>query len=227
MITATQIELLPTEYKPRVVNDFVGPARDVARRLTNSAKMCLPKNSPASHLLVGPSGSGKTGLAQFALDLFGVQQWTITEVFGSDLTIDVARDIAADMRMTNIFGGYRGVFIDEIDKCTKEARDRLLGIVGEYQPKSTLIIATSNLSLKLFDDLEKTKDMRGRFSSRWQCHEVPCPTVDEAVPLLMRWVEGKIAHEIATLAATDENGKFTNAVNMRAALKDVASWMQR
>lgn len=218
--------ILPTEYVPRTINDFYGPARIIAQRLVNSAKMTMPRKAPASHLLVGPSGSGKSALASFALDTFEIAKWNRHEIFGSDLTKEGVQEISFNMRLSNLYGGYRAWFFDEIDKCTKEARDRLLEVVGERQPKETLIIATSNLSIAEFDAMEKNQDARGRFSSRFQVSVVPGPTAADVVALLKRWLPERQAQQIAEVAELADDGRTKQPINVRALLKDVLTVMQ-
>jgi replication-associated recombination protein RarA len=224
MMTATQE--LPTEYVPRKLEEFYGPAKEVAKRIQKSAAMCMPRGSAASHLLVGPSGSGKSALAAFALEAFNVSQWNRHEVFGSDLSKEVVQELAFGMKLSNLYGGYRAYWFDEIDRCTKDARDRLLEIVGEKQPKETLIVATSNLSITEFDALEKTEDAKGRFSSRFQCHHVPGPTAEDIVALLVRWLPEKDAQNLARTAAMAEDGSQM-PVNVRAVLRDCTTMLQQ
>jgi len=221
-------QCLPTDYTPVEIDDFVGPARITAQRMANSAAQCLPLGAPAAHLIVGPSGSGKTALAHFALRRFAVNQWNLSEVFGSDLTKEVAQDLAASFRMTNVFGGYRAILVDEFDKSTKEARDRFLGIVGDrVQPKQSLILATSNLSLEEFDAMEKSADARGRLSSRFQVHEVRCPKPDEVLPLAKIWLAEPDANVICEHAGISPNGRKNQPINVRALLKDILTFQQR
>ncbi len=219
---------LPTEYAPQIVADFIGPAQLVARRIVKAAEMCAPRCAPAAYIFVGPSGSGKSALAAFTLTQFAVSQWNLNEVFGADLTKEVVREIANSMHLTNLYCGYRGYWFDEIDKATKEARDRLLEIVGDRkQPRETVIVATSNLSIEEFDDLERTVDAKGRFSSRFQVFEVGQPTAEDAVPLVKTWLAEPDAVALCRHASIGPNGKPGHPVNVRALLKDTLSWLQR
>ena len=86
MQETTDSMILPTEYVPRALEEFFGPARTIALRIQKSAEMCIPRGAPASHLFVGPSGSGKTALARFTLEQFSVSKWNRHEVFGAART---------------------------------------------------------------------------------------------------------------------------------------------
>jgi len=225
--TESPVTILPTEYRPKALDEFYGPARIAARRITNSARMCLPSNAPAAHLIVGKTGVGKTAIATFAMEAFGVQPWCLTEVFGADMTLERAKEIWWDMQSTNLFGGYRGWLFDEFDKCTPGARDRCLQYVGEQrQPRNTVIIATSNMSLAEFDALEKIEGARGRLTSRFQVHELEGPNAVEAAALAARWIDAESARNIANLAATDGEGK-ASPVNVRSLLKDITTHLQQ
>lgn len=221
----TTIDLLPTEYHPTSIDEFYGPARSVARKIAKSAELCLPRRAPAAHLFVGPSGSGKTALANFTLDCYKVVKWNRTEYIGKDITVDAAREISRSMRLTSIYPGFRGLFLDEIDACTKEARERLLEFIGEAkQPRNSVIVATSNMPVDEFDALEKVSDARGRFTSRFQVWHVPGPSADDMVPLVSKWLPEERARLACNTAGTDSMGKMS-VINVRALMKDITSLM--
>jgi replication-associated recombination protein RarA len=221
------LAILPTEYHPKEVSDFFGPARAIAQRIMNSKNMCVPRKAAAAHLFLGDSGIGKTALATFTLEQYGVSQWNLCEIFGADLTVDRVREVSAQMKLSNMFGGYRGYFFDEIDRCTNEARNRLLEIVGDQrQPKETIIVATSNLSSEEFDALEKTPGARGCLTSRFQVHSVKGPMATEIEPLLGIWLPPDDARNLALLSGTGANGKPDQPINVRGALRDAITMMQ-
>lgn len=218
---------IPTDYFPQKIDDFYGPARDVAKRVANSAALCKQSGAPAAHLFVGPSGSGKTSLALFAFDEFAVVKWNRSEIFGVDISVDRVREMAFDMRLSNVFGGFRGYLLDEVDRCTSDARNRLLQILGDrIQPRSTVILATSNLSLEEIDAMEKCKDARGRFSSRWQVHQVDAPTAEDCIPMARMWVPEDAASDICITSATLPDGR-RGGINVRALTKDLTSYLQK
>ena len=220
------LDILPTQYTPKTIDAFFGPARRIAQCLKKSAEMCGKTGAPASHLLVGPSGSGKSALARFCIEQFGAQPWTTTEAFGASLDMEMAESIAAEMRMSSLFEGYRAYFFDEIDNATKSARDHALKFIGEGQPKRTLVIATSNLTPEAFDALERTTDERGCFTSRFQVWQVACPKADELTPLIECWLPPDRAREVCAMAGTGPNGKPTLPINVRGILRDVTSVLQ-
>ena len=223
-ITTTSI--LPTDYCPQTIDQFFGPARVVAKRLAASAAMCRPTGSPAAHLMVGPSGTGKTALAHYALDAFEVHPWNRTIIFGADLTKEYVQEIAYSMRLTSMYPGYRAWLFDEIDKATKEARDRLLEVVGDrQQPRQSVILATSNLTVKEIDALEKSEGAKGRFTGRFQVHEVLGPNAVEITPLLTQWLPPELAAQYAAMSAVNEDQQ-TIPINCRALLKDVMTYLE-
>ncbi len=219
-------QTLPTEYNPTEVDHFIGPAKITAGRIVKCATMCKPLNAAVALLFVGPSGSGKTTLAKFAMAQFLECKWNLSEYFGSDLSVEVVREISTSMRLTSMYPGYRGFLLDEIDRCTKDARDRLLEVVGEQrQAKGTIIVATSNLSVEEFDQQEKSRDARGRLSSRFQVHQVNSPTAAQLIPLISQWLPEEQAKTIATQLGTGPTGK-QEGINVRSAMKDVLTVMQ-
>ena len=215
-------DILPTEYIPLTVEDFFGPAREVAKSVMKHAEVCRKRNAPAAYLFLGPSGTGKTALALWTIrTAYEINSWNIHDCFGGDLTVDRVREIAVSMHLTSLYPGFRAFFFDELDKCSQEARARLLELVGDRkQPKGTIIVATSNLTADEFDRLEKSEGAKGRLTSRFSLYDVVGPTAPEAAPLLAKWLPTDQADKAAIMAATGIDGSL-GRINVRAVLRDI------
>ena len=57
--------MLPSAYKPKTPDDFIGPAQKVAEMINKLLSTALPAGSPLKLLLLGRPGIGKTELANY------------------------------------------------------------------------------------------------------------------------------------------------------------------
>jgi len=163
--------------------------------------------APIKLLLLGSPGIGKSELAEHFCQLMGVTKWATHKYNGVQFKIDDAEELARTVRFTNLFGDWRIIRIEEVDRVPTVAQVRLLTLLDDLPPGNALI-ATSNCSVH---------DLESRFQSRFQVIQLKPPTAEEIVCLLHgRWqITTSIARQIATLACG----------NVRQALLDAQSYV--
>jgi replication-associated recombination protein RarA len=213
--------ILPIEYSPQTPEEFVGPARNVARQIEKIAATCMPRGVSAALLFTGPSGVGKSCLAKFTMKVFEVPKWNLTMFNGIDLTVDAVRALSDSLQLTSMFPGYRGVIIDESDLWKKDGQGRFLTVADKLQElKNIIIAATCNSHLSEIEE---------RCQRRFQIFTVDGPTAAELEPLARIWCPDEAeARKLCTIAAMDENdARKTRRVNVGAFMKDLTSWTQR
>src|SRR5262245_21703383 len=148
--------MLPSHYKPLTIPDFIGPAACVAAQLDRLLALSIPSGAPLKILLLGKPGIGKTELANYVMRRLGADRWHTTLLNGSKVGIDEIEDIARSLHHKDLFGAYRVVRFEEVDKMSRAAQVRALTLLDELPPCSA-VICTSNCKL---EELEE------RFQSR-------------------------------------------------------------
>lgn len=195
---------MPSSYKPLQPSDFIGCARRAAESLDTLLAAVRPTGEPAKVLILGRPGIGKSALADYFMRQLGCDRWHTTLLNGTQLKIEIVEEIARTLHYKELFGDYRVVRVEEVDKVPVVAQVRLLTLLDEL-PKHTAVVCTSNCSLK---------DLEERFQSRFLVLEIAPPKDTEIAELIRnlapRLNEGAI-QQIAVFACG----------NVRQALLDV------
>lgn len=168
----------PIDYKPRRIQDFIGPARDVARTLSRIAKRSLPSCAPVKVLILGDPGVGKSALADYLLEQLGVnQKWSVAKLSGAQVRLEEIEEWAGRLHYRDLFSPYKFLRIEEMDRASHTARARLLTVLDDL-PNHVGIICTSN---------KEITEIEPRFPSRFQNFTVKAPAAEEIRTLLKRW----------------------------------------
>jgi hypothetical protein len=136
---------------------------------------------------------GKTALCYYAERLLGVSRFAVMEYNGTDVTIDVVRELSASLGLTcnELFGPYRLIEIHEADQVPDAAQVRLLTVLDNL-PSRAAVFCTRNANV---GELEKGSHRRFKFT------RVRGATSEEITELLARWpVPIAIAKQIAVTA---------------------------
>lgn len=194
----------PVDYKPTRPEDFIGPARELAGVLQTIAKRSFKTGDPLRLLLRGDPGIGKSALLDPFLEEIGATKWTITKLNGTQLKPEALDEWARSLCFTSLYGRYRVLRIEEIDKAHFLVQCRMLTILDDL-PKGAAVVCTSN---------KEVKDFEPRFQSRFQVFSLSPPPQTEIAWLLKKFGLRKDAiNRIAALACG----------NVRLALFDAQS----
>ena len=166
----------PCSFRPND-GDFIGPARDLLRRLQGIALRSKSTGEPIKLLLQGDPGVGKSSLAGRFIECIGANKWTTTKLNGTELTVEEISEWAGRLAYREIYGDYRVLWLEEVDKVNKTVQTRLLTVLDDL-PDHVAVVCTSNKDLSAFEP---------RFQSRFQTLVVKSPAVEEIKTLLARW----------------------------------------
>ena len=125
-------------------------------------------------LILGKPGIGKTALADFAMLKLGCDRWHTTQLNGTQVKIEIVEDIARSLHYKDMFGTYRLLRIEEIDKTPTIAQVRLLSLLDDL-PSRCAVICTSNC---------KPQDLEDRFQSRFIVLQIDPPSNTEIRQLI-------------------------------------------
>jgi len=184
---------LPSSFRPKSADQFIGPAAKWAVHLEKLVKLALPTGDPLRIMLLGPSGVGKSQLAEHLVRCTGAGKFSISRYNGTGFRIDDAEEMLRAFRFKDLFSGYRVLQIEEVDRVPQVAQIALLSLLDSL-PSQTACIATSNC---------RVKDFEVRFQRRFTVCDVAAPTEEELLAMLrLHWpsVPKKRAIEISTFA---------------------------
>lgn len=185
--------MLPTNYKPKTVAQFIGSAKKHAVLIDKLIAAAAPAGDPLKLMFSGPPGTGKSSLAEYAQAQLGCDKWTTTKLNGTQVKIEVLDDIARSLHYKDMFGKYRLLWFEEADKFNHVVQVRILTILDEL-PQQAAVICTTNAPVK---------DFEPRFHSRFQFFDVKGPESYEIEGLLASFLPEKMratARHIAALA---------------------------
>lgn len=199
----------PATYVPRSPEQFIGPARDMAKVLQAKAEVIKQRTTGnAKYVFTGPPGNGKTSLAEyFAQQITGEkitkgQSLHVESVNGRAVDMNLIRRWQAESRYVPTCWVVK--IVNELDTCGQDKQDLLLTYLDELADR-VAFIGTSNQAIK---------DMDERFQSRLQQWAVKPAKSDEISGLLKKF----------RVTATDiKNITLGCGGNVRAALLDAQS----
>jgi MoxR-like ATPase len=201
--------MIPSTFRPKTTADFIGPAAKWAAHLEKLVRLALPTGDPLRIMLLGPSGIGKTQLAEHLVRTTGAGKFSISRFNGTQFRIDDCQEMQRSFRLRDMFGGYRVLQIEEVDKVPTVSQIALLTLLDELPPQ-TCCIATSNCNVKEFEV---------RFQRRFTVCEIAPPTDKEILAMLrLRWPEipKQRATEIATFCCGNVGAALTDMDNAYA-----------
>jgi replication-associated recombination protein RarA len=200
---------LPSLYTPSSPEEIIGSAGQIAAELKRSVKDALDNgNAPIKVIFAGDPGVGKSTLANLLIRELGVtSKWAVKKYSGADVTIEMVREIAADLHYKDLFGAYRVIWIEEVDASSDAAKTRFLMEIDDLGP-GVAIICTTNA---------KDGGIKKRFETRFKYYQVDPPEPHEIQALLARFgISKQDAVQISTFACG----------NVRAALLDAERLLQ-
>jgi replication-associated recombination protein RarA len=194
----------PIDFKPRSPEQFIGPARELARVFDRILRRSSRKGTPIRIFNQGEPGIGKSALVDYLLQQLSVSPFNLIKRSGAALSMDHVEDFARSLQLTDLFGGYRVLHIEEVERVHHLVQARLLTLLDDLPPYSA-ILCTSN---------KNVKDLDERFQTRFQVFTLKSPTPDDIKGLLARFRLNKAEiNRIATLCCG----------NVRLALLDAQS----
>lgn len=167
----------PLSYKPRRPEEFIGPAQDLAMVLDRIGKRSVKSADPVKLIIRGEPGIGKSSLVERLLEQIGANKWTTTKLNATQLSIDAIDSWARKLCSRELYGNYRVLWIEEVDKVNHFVQVRLLTLLDDL-PHNVAVIGTSNKELRDFDP---------RFQSRFQVFQLRPPGADQIAWLLKKF----------------------------------------
>lgn len=177
-------------FQPTSLDDFIGDivtekgagAHATAGQIQRALALATRNGRKSQKFLFpGEPGVGKSMLVKFIQHITGCNKWNTTKLNGTQCKVEKVEDIAQSLSMTNLFGDWRMLWIDEADAIPTVAQVRFLTLLDDL-PKGVIVCCTSNLTLKAFEN---------RFQSRFQAYQIVPPTAEEICALLKRYAPGE------------------------------------
>jgi len=200
----------PETWRPRSVDEFLGKAGRVVKKLIRKFERHGEEDlmPPIKLMFTGTPGTGKSEVAKFLARQLSGDPLNFEVINGTRFNLDKSQTFANTFGMGSLLGGpgaYRGLVVDEIDKCTKAAQIDCLTMIDKL-PDGMFLIVTTNEPVDKFEP---------RFYSRFQRIGFDPVDNDEITDLLTR--EFGIAEDSAMMIGVGACG------NVRLALLDAQS----
>ncbi|MBI4659731.1 MAG: AAA family ATPase [Verrucomicrobia bacterium] len=135
--------ITPVEFKPKTIEDFCGPARQVAGLLQKMIHQRAPQGIPMRVLLKGDAGVGKSSLAQWFVNQIAPDPFAVKFFNGTEVTMERVSELIADLSYRPMGGGYRCVWIDEADGIPTTAHKRFLSYMDRLKNTKHSAIVTN------------------------------------------------------------------------------------
>jgi replication-associated recombination protein RarA len=194
----------PDNFVPSEPAHLIGPAQKVATNFLMRAKSYRKKGRcQKPHVFYGPSGVGKSKIVDMAVKILIQDPANYSKVPGADIGKSIIEAWIRDGQLKAMFPGLIVKHIDEVDKCSNEAKNLFLTYL-EAIPKGWVILATTNA----------TPDPKDAFWSRWIPHHVDRPTDSEIENFLHHVMELPLSE--AKRITVDCKGNVRSAYNMAA-----------
>ena len=194
----------PCEYRPLTAEQFIGPAQELLGIIIQIASRGIKSGLPIRILIHGDPGVGKSALLEAFLHHLAPNRWNVTKYNGTELKIETVAEFARCVQLSNLYGGYRVLRVEEVDKASPAAQVRMLTLLDDL-PHHTAVICTSNKGLE---------DFEPRFQSRFQVFSLAAPQANQIAWLLKKF--GLRKDDIARIAELA-------CGNVRQALNDAQS----
>ena len=86
--------MLPSSFKPKSADEFIGCAQQVASRLEALLAASIGNGAPLKILLLGRPGIGKSVLGDHFMRLLRCDRWHTTVLNGTQVKIEVVEELA-------------------------------------------------------------------------------------------------------------------------------------
>ena len=202
----------PTSYKPRKPEEFIGPAKDLAVVLERIAKRAGRSGEAIKILIRGEPGIGKSALAEGFVEGLGANKWTVTKLNGTQLKVETIDDWAGRLCFRELYGNYRVLWIEEVDKVNAFVQARMLSLLDDL-PDHVAVVCTSN---------KEVKDFEPRFQSRFQVFCLKPPAAEEIKWLLKKF--GLRKDDINRIANFCCGNVRLALFDAQSALDELAAW---
>jgi MoxR-like ATPase len=185
---------LPSLFRPAAQSEFIGPARQACLKVERLIELSrAASKAPIKLLLLGKPGIGKSELAEHFCRAIAASKWSTSKYNGTSFRMEDVEELSRSVRLKNLYGDYRVIWIEEVDRVPSVAQVRMLTFLDDL-PGGNAIVATSNMDGAALEE---------RFRSRFQRLLIEAPSVPEISEMLkVRWeIPVAIATPIAALAA--------------------------
>jgi replication-associated recombination protein RarA len=201
---------LPTLWKPKQPDEFIGSARAVVAVLNAKIKRIKQmKDGNVHSLFYGPPGIGKSSTANYLGLLLAGHPMAMEVTSGQGLSVNDVRDWHRQSVCRPLYGDWHVRIVDEIDKANDAAMVELLLFLDKHYP-CTAFFGTTNRELEQIPEREQTRMQLYKFKRADES--------DVAALLFKQW---NIEHGHAVKIATANRG------NVRGACFDAESHLDR
>jgi len=158
--------MIPSQFRVKTVDDFIGPARKQADFISKLISQARENDrAPIKLIILGKPGIGKSELAEHFVREAGGNKWNSHKYNGTQFKIDDSEDLSHSCHYTNLHGDYGIIRIEEVDKVPTVAQVRLLTLLDDL-PDGNAFVCTSNCGVH---------DLEERFQRRFVVMQLVAP----------------------------------------------------